>query len=111
MIKPTIGRVVWYWPNGRQPDGAQPYAASVAYVQSDTRVNLGWLDHDGFSLFAKDVYLQQEGNPEPAPKVPYAEWMPYQIGQAGIRPMPAPTMPEPQPMAYDVPAVLTEGRT
>jgi len=49
MIKPTVGRVVWYRPNAHDDlyGSDQPLAAHVAYVWSDTMVNLMVIDHNG----------------------------------------------------------------
>ena len=77
MIKPTIGRVVWFH-HGK--DGQQPLAALVAYVHSDTMVNLAVFDPNGVPFNKTSVTLVQEGAPIPAGM--YCEWMPYQKGQA-----------------------------
>jgi hypothetical protein len=84
VIKPTVGRVVWYWPKGsdqlinHQPD--QPLAAIVCYVHSDRMVNLQVFDVNGESQSRTSVALRQEGDDEP--KFSHCQWMPYQIGQA-----------------------------
>jgi hypothetical protein len=86
MIKPTVGRVVWYRPSGFDRtqmtihDHEQPLAAIVAYVWSDTCVNLTVSDHDGTTHARTSVYLQQDDRE--AQSSPYCEWMPYQKGQA-----------------------------
>lgn len=84
MIQPTIGRVVWYHPTPGENivgnDGAQPLAAIVAHVWSDTCVNLAVFDANGASTNRTSVLLVQEGNPVPG--CGYCEWMPYQKGQA-----------------------------
>lgn len=86
MIQPTIGRIVWYWPSDfdrtsmtiHSPE--QPLAATVAYVWSDTLVNLTVSDHNGATHSRTSVMLAQDGGP--AVGMPYCEWMPYQKGQA-----------------------------
>lgn len=76
MIKPTIGRVVWY----HDGFGDQPEAAIVAFVHDDTTVNLGVFRHNGNCTgFTKVTLWHGEGE---APPYPYCEWMPYQKGQA-----------------------------
>lgn len=80
MIKPTIGRVVWYWPNGKF-EGRQPFSAMIAYVHSDTMVNIGYLDANGISGHATSVPLVQEIT-KVSPDYRFCEWMPYQKGQA-----------------------------
>jgi hypothetical protein len=92
MIKPTVGRVVWYTPSKRLDengdtkyefpcDGKQPLAALVAYVHSDSMVNLTVFDTNGVSHSACSVELIQEGHPKDS-YGRYCEWMPYQLGQA-----------------------------
>lgn len=82
MIKPTVGRVVWYWPRSPQ-QGSQPLAAIVAHVWSDTCVNLAIFDANGNAMVypSTSVLLVQEENERPSGGN-FCEWMPYQIGQA-----------------------------
>lgn len=79
MISPTIGRVVWYHEAGI-PTTDQPQAAMVAYVHSDTMVNLVVFSKDGVPAGKTSVFLYQ-GDGE-IPSGNFCEWMPYQIGQA-----------------------------
>ena len=79
MIKPTIGRVVWFHPSGASAN-QQPNAALIAYVHSDTTVNLAVFDCNGVAESHTSVYLHQENAPKPTSY--YCEWMPYQQGQA-----------------------------
>jgi hypothetical protein len=82
MITPTIGRMVWYWPHGREvPEGTQPFSAQIAYVHSVDVINIGYLDANGESHNAMGVRLLQEGE-APFARTAYCEWMPYQKGQA-----------------------------
>lgn len=83
MIKPSIGRVVWFQP-GKLAEHTlrdQPYAALVTYVWSDTLVNLAAFDQNGMPFPATSVYLVQDDATPPATGH-YAEWMPFQKGQA-----------------------------
>jgi len=86
IIEPTVGRVVWYRPSEsdlesmRQYEEAQPFVAHVTYVWSNYMVNLVVFDHFGGMFTRTNMPLAQDG--EPLPGVPYAQWMPYQIGQA-----------------------------
>lgn len=80
VIKPTIGRVVHFYFSKFRKDG-QPQAAIISYVHSDNRVNLAAFDKNGSSYPAKGIQLVQEGEALPE-QLPYATWMPYQIGQA-----------------------------
>lgn len=80
MIKPTIGRVVWL----RRPENhsEQPEAALVTYVHADTCINVGGFDANGTPFGRTSVYLDQGDVPRPEWATLYAEWMPYQKGQA-----------------------------
>ena len=84
IITPTVGRIVWFTPV--RPDdyvtdhGGQPFAAIVTYVWSDRMINITAFDHNGDPKPHTSVDLIQEGDPKPAQR--YAEWMPYQLGQA-----------------------------
>ena len=96
MIKPTVGRVVWFWPGapgvearpefltlagageGAEP---QPCSASIAYVFSDRLVNLTVSDHYGRPHNFTSVTLLQGDDARPSAGY-FAEWMPYQVGQA-----------------------------
>jgi hypothetical protein len=79
MIKPTIGRVVWYHPTGTT-EIDQPHAALIAHVWSDTCVNLAAFDSNGVPYSNTSVFLYQGDGQKPSSQ--YAEWMPYQQGQA-----------------------------
>lgn len=86
MIKPTVGRVVWYHPGAGADsymvrNGADPMAAIVTAVHSDTLVNLVVFDANGIPNSRTSVRLIQEGEGvEPSDR--YCEWMPFQKGQA-----------------------------
>ncbi len=81
MITPTVGRVVWYRPAPTETitgnDGAQPLAAIIAHVWSDTCVNLAVIDANGAMTNRTSVFLYQ-GDDYPRPSSQFAEWMPYQ---------------------------------
>lgn len=83
VIEPTPGRIVWYWPapNDNIPALAgKPLAATVAAVHDTRTVNLTVFDAYGNLHSRQSVHLVQ---PEDDPVfVPYAQWMPYQVGQA-----------------------------
>lgn len=90
VITPTVGRRVWFRPNGIEKlNGAkftqikadQPMDAGVAYVWGDRMVNLSVVDHAGVPHAAMSVVFRQPGDPEPTSGA-YAEWMPFQVGQA-----------------------------
>ena len=85
-IKPTIGRVVLYWPDkefrGCRPDACQPLPALIARVWSDTSINVGGFDANGMPFSATSVYLTPAEGEPPNMASHYATWMPYQKGQA-----------------------------
>lgn len=90
MITPTIGRRVWFRPSAALiessgmtvHDKAVPLDAGIVYVWNDRLVNLDVTDHAGVHLAITSVPLIH--GDEPAGPMPffYAEWMPYQNGQA-----------------------------
>lgn len=89
VISPSIGRVLWFWPALGDPKSAfqilsktQPMEARVIFVHDDCHVNLAVTDHKGTTHFAEKVYLLQGTAPRPSTSEAFAEWMPYQIGQA-----------------------------
>ncbi len=79
MIKPTVGRVVWFYSENHE-DGKQPQAALVCHVWSDTCVNLAVFDANGVATNKTSVLLHQGEGERPSRL--FAEWMPYQVGQA-----------------------------
>jgi len=81
MITPTPGRVMWFWPEATRRE-THPLAAMVAYVHNDNMVNLSVLSTDGAPFPACSIAIVQDGSPYVVGDQPYAEWMPYQIGQA-----------------------------
>ena len=85
MIKPTIGRVVWFHPSTNSNEAgftpAAICAAIVAYVHSDTCVNLAVFDGNGVCHSKTSVTLIQDDQ-QPLELGYYCEWMPYQKGQA-----------------------------
>lgn len=83
MIKPSIGRVVLFHPAPTDPIAFsdQPLAAHVAYVWSERLVNLLVIDSNGGTHARTSVTLLQDDETA-AVGQSYAEWMPYQKGQA-----------------------------
>lgn len=80
MIKPTVGRVVWFYTYIPGQGYKGPQAALVAYVHSDTMLNLSVADENGNMQGRISIQLIQEG--QPVPQYDHCTWMPYQIGQA-----------------------------
>lgn len=89
LIKPTVGRKVWYRPKGHNRtllavwDDTQACDATVTYVWHDRMVNLHVVGPAGAIQQFNSVPLLQEGDQAPVIEHGgYAEWMPYQAGQA-----------------------------
>lgn len=87
VITPTPGRIVWYWPSANDGIPAlpgQPLAAIITAVHSDHRVNLAVFDSYGNNHARGNISLVQPDYIRPQPgSISFAEWMPYQVGQAG----------------------------
>jgi len=76
MIKPTVGRVVWFYKYVDGQGHKGPLAAHVCCVHSDTMVNLMVIDENGNPHANTSVILIQDDSP--APGHDYCTWMPYQ---------------------------------
>jgi len=87
-IKPTIGRVVLYrhsdWDRSGEQSAMETYGsdipctALITYVWSDTCINLVVFDHRGMAHTRTLVPINEAASGAGA----WAEWMPYQLGQA-----------------------------
>jgi len=90
VIKPSIGRVVWFQPGKsiEQPLRDQPFAAIVAYVWNDRMINLAYFNENGEPRNATSVTLLQDDDQTPG-HGHFAEWMPFQKGQAAKQEAPA----------------------
>lgn len=99
MIKPTVGRKVWYRPSKSDQTGpipmtfaGQPLDATIIAVWGDRMVNLLVIDVYGKAFPVLSCTLLQDGD-EPQKDADgnivgrYAEWMPYQSAQAA-KPVP-----------------------
>lgn len=103
IITPTVGRRVWYWPSAHERvyasvmvnadlvngltrmgvlDSAQPFDAGIVFVHNHRCVNLSVTDHEGRVHARTSVPLLQDGDSLPPTGAAYAQWMPYQVGQA-----------------------------
>lgn len=100
MIPPTVGRVVWFnlYGEGQQ----QPLAATIAHVNDDGTVNIGFFDQHGVHKNATRVPLIQEGDTPPAKC--FCVWMPYQVGQARKYEQAVQANPQDQPAGANGPA-------
>lgn len=78
MISPTIGRVVLV--HRGKSDQAEP--ALVSYVWNDRMINVGGFDANGLPFSMSSTKLLQDDDKPDFEGQPYAEWMPYQKGQA-----------------------------
>lgn len=84
MIKPTNGRVVLFTPGPHfagAHDRGVSLAALIAHVHGERCVNLAVFDSNGGHHAFTSVPLLQDDDPAPEGGY-YAEWMPYQKGQA-----------------------------
>ena len=85
VITPTIGRKVWFYPGTDRGKfaviGDQPLDATIVFVHDDRTVNLSVVDHAGRHTCVSGAHLVQPGD-QAGPSC-RAEWMPYQIKQAG----------------------------
>ena len=107
MIKPTVGRKVWYRPSegdlvgplpmtmaGNPRYNPQPLDATILAVWGDRCVNVLVFDIMGKPFTKAAVTLLQEGD-KPAcdidgsPVYGYVEWMPFQQAQAAKIEQPA----------------------
>ena len=87
MIKPTVGRVVHYHPYITDTELAftvgEPLAAIITKVWTDRMVSLAVFDANGNAFGRISVYLFQGDAANPNENaMPFAEWVPYQTGQA-----------------------------
>lgn len=88
MIKPSIGRVVWFYARGteQRDAGEQPEAAIVAFVHSDDCINLMVISEAGTPRPMTSVALMQEEDFAEGVDTDwpfsFATWMPYQQAQA-----------------------------
>ncbi len=93
VIKPTVGRKVWYWPSTYDKTGpvpmtqqtGQPLDATVIAVHSDRMVNVLVVDVMGRQFPVLSCDLLQPGDPVRASESGqvigrYVEWMPFQVG-------------------------------
>ncbi len=85
MIKPTIGRSL-HFHAGSDADlktfgGTGPFAAILAGVISDQRINVGVFTNEGTVVGRTNVQLLQ-GLDIVSEDESYCEWMPFQLGQA-----------------------------
>lgn len=89
VITPSVGRKVWYRPSAFDKSGPgamnvsgdQPLDATVIAVWGDRMVNLLVVDIAGKAIPKLSVTLVQDGD-VPQDGGGYAQWMPYQVGQA-----------------------------
>lgn len=97
MIKPTIGRKLWYWDSAEKFNAAQalglehsevamdvqPEDATIVGVWSPSLVNLYVINHGGTPRAETSVQLIQEGDHIPTGR--FCTWMPFQVGQAKVQ--------------------------
>jgi len=79
-IDPTVGRIVHFQPGADDGIGNTTLAAIVTAVNEDGTINLAVFSANADFERRLNVTLVQEG--QEAPTTGYAQWMPYQLGQA-----------------------------
>lgn len=81
IIKPSVGRVVHYYPPGRK--NAEPQAAIITKVHEERVVNLAIFNEAGQPVLEPptSILLVQEGDDAPDGGG-YCGWMPYQQEKA-----------------------------
>lgn len=80
IIKPTVGRVVWFYKYVPGNGYKGPLAAHICAAWGDACVNLMVIDEGGTPRGETSVRLIQDG--DAPPEANYCCWMPYQKGQA-----------------------------
>lgn len=91
IIKPEPGRQVQYWPcaidllRTTMRNSVTPFAATIAYADSDRSVTLSVIDHTGKQFIRSSILLLQPGD-APAPHgLPHATWPTHVLAQAAQR--------------------------
>lgn len=105
MIKPTVGRIVWYRPyahelfvDDRKREEVR-WPAIVVYVWRHDMVNLAVFDPNGALKPHTSVVLAQ-GDEEPGEGE--CEWMPFQKEQAQRHAVPSADIPQAQVDPKDI---------
>lgn len=78
-IQPTIGRVILV--HSRTPGATGPWPCLVTKVWNNRCINAAGLNEWGTPVSYSSLLLLQDDDAIPGGG-PYAEWMPYQKGQA-----------------------------
>ena len=82
MMKPTVGRRVWYWPHDYERgegDKTQPFDAGIAHVHEDGSINISYANDIGNMMPGKQlVNLVTDRAPMPGE----CSWMPFKLAQA-----------------------------
>lgn len=81
MIKPSVGRRLYYWPHPEEKsfEHDQPFDAGIAHVHDDTTITVTVNNDLGYPIAPKQhITLAQDRQALPGE----CGWMPYQEGQA-----------------------------
>lgn len=83
MIKPSVGRIIWYNPAPNEPiySERQVLAAIIAGVNFTGTINIAVFAADGSGPHARQDVPIFDGESAPIPAA-CCVWMPYQKGQA-----------------------------
>ena len=91
MMQPTIGRVVWYHPQGLagyKEQNIQPWPAFITEVISQASedtpamVNVAGFDNNGYQFHDSHINLYVLDEESYFSWAPTLTWMPYQVEQA-----------------------------
>jgi hypothetical protein len=86
MIKPTVGRMVWFYPFGSLSPDSACLAAVVTKVWNDRMVNLCVFGEDGTPYPKSSVSLHHDdGQFDYLKSGTHCAWMPFQKGQARLQ--------------------------
>jgi hypothetical protein len=87
MIKPTVGRIVWYY-GSKDLVIYQPLSAIICFVESDEKVNLHVFGAKGECFPRERVRLVQDLEKSKAsdnlPDSEFCTWMPFQKAQPAV---------------------------
>lgn len=94
-MKPTVGRIVHYWPTGKGLNAEGPQAAVVSFVHKDGTMNVGVFNKYGTHQGGKQRVELVQGDITPAPGVHFCEWPPREPDVIAVGPSQPPPPPPP----------------
>lgn len=82
MIRPTVGRIVWFFPNTGEYMYEEPLPAMITKCWTDTCINVAVFKEDGNPMEnppTSVTLVQPEDDTSDTASGPYCTWMPYQV--------------------------------